>query len=211
MKLKKICFAFALLMTAITANADSLKRTGTYLATRDQYHIYHGKYDVVMFGDSLTERGKWQDMFPDLRIGNRGISGDDTMGMLQRVSDIEDTGAKLVFIMAGTNDVSEKINPDDSARNLIKIAELLRNKGIRVILQSTLLGNKVRVEKNEKIKEINKLIKDWSHENGFQFLDLNEKLSSEGYLSDGLTIDGIHLNANGYSIWKGIINPYLYR
>ena len=84
-------------------------RTHIYLQTKAQYELFHGQYDVVMFGDSLTERGHWSDMFPSVRIGNRGIGGDDTQGMLERIQSIESTGAKTVFIMAGTNDLSRSV------------------------------------------------------------------------------------------------------
>lgn len=39
--------------------------------------------------------------------------------MLDRITDVERTGAKTVFIMAGTNDITRKVKPEDVARTII--------------------------------------------------------------------------------------------
>ena len=42
----------------------------------DSYPIRQG--DVVFLGDSITEGGEWNEMFPERRVRNRGIGGDRT-------------------------------------------------------------------------------------------------------------------------------------
>ena len=37
---------------------------------------------VVFLGDSIVQGGQWHDIFPDLRIANRGIGGDTTSDLL---------------------------------------------------------------------------------------------------------------------------------
>ncbi|PLR29874.1 hypothetical protein CYR55_22555, partial [Chimaeribacter californicus] len=80
-------------------------RNPTYLFKRDMYKEFHGQGDYVMVGDSITENARWDDIFPDYKIVNRGIAGDDTTGVLERIDDIIATGAKKAFIMIGTNDI----------------------------------------------------------------------------------------------------------
>ena len=57
-------------------NADaSVKSSSAYLKTKKIYSLHPGKYDYVMFGDSITKNGKWNTLIPGYSIGNRGISG----------------------------------------------------------------------------------------------------------------------------------------
>ncbi|HDU4089835.1 TPA: hypothetical protein RFN11_005061, partial [Klebsiella aerogenes] len=84
--------------------------------------------------------GKWNNLIPGYLIGNRGISGDDTSGMLDRINDIERTGAKTVFIMAGTNDVTRKVPPEEIAKNIILMTNHMKQKNINVVIQSTILS-----------------------------------------------------------------------
>jgi len=206
---------FALAMFFCTANltfamdAKEVKRTPFYEQTREQYALFHGRYDVVMFGDSLTERGHWQDLFPDVKIGNRGIGGDDTQGMLDRVSDVEKTGAKRVFIMAGTNDLSRRVPPEAIAKNIISIAKYFSARGINPVIESTILSGKDRIGKNPKINQINKLLRLEAQANGFVYLDINKVIAPSGYLPEDFTIDGTHLTAAGYNSWRWALQPFI--
>lgn len=184
-------------------------RTHIYLQTKAQYELFHGQYDVVMFGDSLTERGHWSDMFPGVRIGNRGIGGDDTQGMLERIQSIESTGAKTVFIMAGTNDLSRSVQPNTIARNIITIAKILSAQGIHPIIQSTVLSGRIKLGKNPKTVQINELLKLNAQANGFTYIDINRFLAPNGYLPDNFTIDGTHLTAEGYNAWYRALKRHI--
>ena len=44
------------------------------------------KNPVVFFGDSITFGTDWQRLFPEVPVVNRGISGDTTLGLLNRQS-----------------------------------------------------------------------------------------------------------------------------
>src|ERR1700691_2534070 len=40
------------------------------------FEAFHPHADIVMIGDSITNNGEWQEMFPGISIANRGIAGD---------------------------------------------------------------------------------------------------------------------------------------
>ena len=62
----------------------------------------------------------------------------------------------------------------------------------------------------ERVKKNNIEIKMLAEEYGYCFVDLFENfLDSEGHLKSELSIDGIHLNANGYRLWTEKLKPYL--
>lgn len=196
------CLLLGMSFTAIGGNEINMNRTPFYLQTSAQYALFTGRYDIVMFGDSLTERGHWQDMFPDVRIGNRGIGGDDTSGMLARMAAVVATGANTVFIMAGTNDLSRHTAPDIIAKNIMTIAKNFSQQGIKPIIQSTIFSDEQRKGKNLKIRQINESLKLNAQANGFIYVDINRFLAPNGYLMNGYTVDGTHLSVEGYQVWK---------
>lgn len=192
------------------SNADtSVKNSAAYLNVKKTYSQHPGKYDYIMFGDSITKNGKWNNLIPGYLIGNRGISGDDTSGMLDRINDIERTGAKTVFIMAGTNDVTRKVPPEEIAKNIILMTNHMKQKNINVVIQSTILSGDKRKRKNTSINKINDLLKAFSGKSGTPFLDLNSILSPNGVLKMEYTSDGTHLNTSGYEVWSKILRAYI--
>lgn len=208
-KLTKIII-ITLALSCNISHADNKVNYGAfYNQTRSLYSMYPGHYSYVMFGDSLTERGKWQDMFPQYSIGNRGISGDDTNGMLNRINDIEKTGAKKVFIMAGTNDLTRHVSPEHVAENIISMTKELNKKGIKVVIQSTILAGKKFEDKNKSIEAINNILKQYAESSKTPYIDLNAKLAENNLLKSSYTIDGIHLTAKGYEVWRSSISDFI--
>lgn len=193
-------------------NADaSVKSSSAYLKTKEMYSLHPGKYDYVMLGDSITKSGRWNNLIPGYSIGNRGISGDDTAGMLDRITDVERTGAKIVFIMAGTNDITRKVKPEDVARNIILMTNKMKEKGITVVIQSTILSGEEKKYKNPSINTINNILNDFSKKTATPYLDLNSSLSQNGMLKKEYTVDSTHLNAAGYKAWSEILKSYIER
>lgn len=74
-----------------------------YQHKKQRFESYKTKADIVMVGDSITDGAEWHEMFPQLNIVNRGISGDTTVGVLNRLEGITQTQAKKAFIMIGVN------------------------------------------------------------------------------------------------------------
>ena len=164
-------------------------------------------YDVVFIGDSITDRAEWSDLFPGIKISNRGISGDTTTGVLNRMDTIINSNVSKAFIMLGINDVGN-ISVDTIFSNYVKIIEILINEKITVFIQSTLFTDG-RDRDNNIVKDLNNRLVEWSKANDVQFIDLNIKLSVNGVLDEQLSNDGLHLNGEGYKIWANIIKTYI--
>jgi len=66
----------------------------------------HDRHAVVFLGDSITEA--WPDLahaFPDIKVANRGISGDTTRGVLARLQgDVLTLEPAGIVLLIGTND-----------------------------------------------------------------------------------------------------------
>lgn len=173
----------------------------------EEFSQFKGRADVVMFGDSLTASGHWQEMFPRRSIINRGISGERVDSALLRLDHITAAEPRLVFIMLGINDISRSAGPDDVAISYGKIIERLADVN-SIVVQSTLFtSNEVH---NAAIKRLNSaLMALCSNTANCRFLDLNASLSRNGSLRPEFTTDGVHLNGAGYRMWENQIRPIM--
>ncbi|MDA3859645.1 MAG: hypothetical protein PF445_00315, partial [Melioribacteraceae bacterium] len=59
------------------------------------------------------------------------------------------------------------------------------------------------------IIKFNKLLAKYAKENGFEFVNLNRKMSKSNYLKSNLTYDGIHLNGEGFKYWGREVDKVL--
>lgn len=164
--------------------------------------------DIVMLGDSLTAQGEWAEFFPGTSIANRGISGDTTTGMLARLDPIIAMKPKVVFIMAGINDLGKRRDSPEIIATYQKIIGDLTEGGAKVVVQSTLyVSRRSRLSSNASITQINEELKAYcSSGNKCRFIDLNASMSAKGRLNGGYTGDGIHLNGKGYMAWVKAIS-----
>jgi len=100
--------------------------------------------DIIFFGDSLVEgigAGPDMDLPSQLsrRLGveiiNAGKSGDTTASALNRLErDVLLKDPRLVIILLGGNDILQRSPPEEVAKNLRKIIELIRKEDAGIIL-----------------------------------------------------------------------------
>lgn len=176
-----------------------------------QFELFAPKADVVMIGDSLTEGGLWNDMFPEVRLVNRGIAGDTTEKVIERMNAIIATEPRRAFIMLGINDFQEKATVDQVFSNYLRIVRRLHTENIEVVIQSTVeCAEKIcGAETLESVRKLNRRLKMYARANNFVFIDLNSGLSSFKGLPDEHTSDGIHLTAQAYWAWFEMLKPYM--
>ena len=63
--------------------------TNHYQQRADFFRRYPvNKGDIVFVGDSITDGGCWEELFPGVPLKNRGINADDTPGVLKRLDEI---------------------------------------------------------------------------------------------------------------------------
>jgi lysophospholipase L1-like esterase len=164
---------------------------------------------IVMLGDSLTDRGLWNELCKREDISNRGISGDTVIGLLGRLDMLNDN-VKKAFIMIGVNDLIKNRSVKYIYKNYIKIIEVLQKKGITPIVQSNLyVGAIAPKEYNENIARLNTLMREYTNKNHISYIDLNEVLAPDGYLLNKYSLDGLHLNGKGYYKWVEIIIKFM--
>lgn len=172
---------------------------------------------IVFFGNSITQAGEWSTYFPTANVANRGISGDNTEGMLARLSEIEKTQPSKFFIMAGINDISLSRPNRVIVKNYRQIIRSLRNASphTQIFMQSVLPINndfgryKRLTGKERQIVELNTQLRILAQSEGVTFINLYPFfINSEGKLKKEFTGDGLHLSAEAYALWVQIIQPY---
>lgn len=176
------------------------------------------KNEIILLGDSITNCANWEEIFPGKKVKNRGISGDITLGVLDRMDEIVRSKPKKVFILIGINDIAQKISPEKILENYQNIILKLKNDSprTRVYIQSILPTNdefdtfKNHQGKMQMIKEINIELEKLAKENNVEFINLFPYfLDQNGKLSKSYTNDGLHLLGPGYLLWASIIKKYI--
>ncbi|MBL0687571.1 MAG: hypothetical protein JJV94_07080 [Sulfurospirillum sp.] len=160
--------------------------------------------NIVMIGDSITDRGLWCELTNRTDIINRGISGDTTIGVLNRL-DYLNPNLQQAFIMIGINDLLRGQNVEYVFNNYKKIIIRLDKIGIKPIIQSTLYIRDNTKIINKRVKQLNNLLIDYAKKNKIKFIDLNIKLAPNGVLLEKYSLDGLHLSGKGYIEWSNIL------
>lgn len=174
---------------------------------------------IIFLGNSITEGANWKFFFPNNVILNRGISGDTSEGILDRLEEIISKNPTKIFILIGTNDLSRGILPIQIAKNLNQILAKIQEKlpYTEVYVESIFpinptVGNRFSGHKKNQnlILETNDLIEKEAKKFNYTFLNFHKDFSnSKGFLKEDLTDDGLHLNSNGNQLWKDLIFNYV--
>ena len=179
------------------------------------FQAFAAHADVAMVGDSLTDGAEWAEMFPGLRVVNRGIDGDTTRGVLDRVDGILAVHPKRVFVMIGINDFADEHRTVDAVfRDYSVLVSRLQQGGASVVVQSTLPCNAARAAwksckaVNPRIQQLNARLAALAT-GSTRFVSLSALVAPDGGLRDDLTFDGVHLNGRGYQLWKEAIAPFM--
>lgn len=178
--------------------------------------------DIVFLGNSITDYCEWAELFNNRHIKNRGISGDRVSWMLDRLDPIIEGHPKKLFLMIGTNDLAAGATPEEVAGNVRKLIERFRAESpwTKIYVQSILPVNGVDTkakhkrhwDRGDEIVQTNKLLEALCGEGqkNLMYIDVYSSLVDEkGMLDKRYTNDGLHLMADGYLVWKGVIEKYV--
>lgn len=170
--------------------------------------------DAIFTGDSITDGGEWAEFFPKKRVLNRGISADNTFGLLNRVDELIARQPKHLFILIGINDLAKNTPPAIILDNLKKTVQRIQIGSPKtvIVLQTLLPTNEAFADfpkhqnKTEEIALVNAGLKDLAAASGSELLDLHTAFKdADGKLDARYTNDGLHLMGAGYQLWIRLI------
>lgn len=165
---------------------------------------------VVFIGNSITNMGNWHEQFgDDQRIVNRGNSGACSYEAVENLESILPYHPAKIFVMIGTNDIGSATGTPESVAQYGRVLiERCKNESpeTKVHIVSTFPStNGLRNLENH--AEINRLLKAVCEETGTTFIDLWDQM--QGIVNNSISIDHLHVTAQGYYIWTNALLPYL--
>ncbi|MDQ0481541.1 GDSL-type esterase/lipase family protein [Guptibacillus hwajinpoensis] len=201
-------------------DSESKKKNITYYTKYYQtkksiYDSYtHQDSETIFLGDSLTDYYEWGEALSDFRVLNRGIAGDTTTGVLNRLDEVIKAKPDRVYLLIGINDMIAGQSINKIETNYKQILDTLKTNSpnTEVYVQSVfpvntaLTGHRL---KNPVIKELNERLKALSSLYNYQYIDIYSDLVEFEQLNKNYTFDGLHLNGEGYKVWtRKILSTY---
>lgn len=193
---------------------DSTFRPNSWNLKVQQFRDYpDSKKDIIFLGNSITAGVDWNELLQNAHVRNRGISGDITFGLLERLDEITKGKPAKIFILIGINDISRNIPDSIILRNYQTMIDRIQSESpsTKIFLQTILPVNndfpvKTQFNKDEHIAFINQQLKKIAEREKIRLIDLHKEfLGADNKLEKKYTYDGLHLNAEGYKKWAEIL------
>ena len=178
---------------------------------------------IVMLGNSLTENavnaGDWNVLLRTKDVVNRGISGDDALGITSRLVQILPKKPKAIFLMCGTNDLSHHLTAEQVFKKVRALIDTIRAgaPGTKLYVQSLLPINenfgrwKNLQGRTDDIPLVNDMLRQYCDEQEITYIELFPYFTNRhnNVLIRFLSVDGLHLSKQGYRIWAEHLRPYV--
>ena len=228
MKLKRVLIISAIALLLVGSGI------GTYFIVenikyRQQYNeflkLYHQHYndrlalfeeenktlanvDVVFLGDSLTEGYDLKAYYPEYNVVNRGIGGDTTFGLEERLQiSAYDISPKMVMMLIGANNFDTMM--DNYENIVISLKDNLPSSDVTLLSLTSMTKDWGR--NNQKAQNNNIKIKEYANKYNLRYLDLYNPLLDEATneLRLEYTTDGGHFTPQGYEVITSVIKPVI--
>ena len=211
-----LIFIFGAPVSGQPAKWDSTTVPDVYPSQVELFNaLPHSKKDVVFLGNSITFWGKWDALFHSTHLRNRGIAGDITFGVLNRLDEVIQGKPAKIFILIGINDLGRNIPDSMILRNYRRMVRRIKEGSpyTRIYLQTLLPTNdsfgkfKHLYFKEDHIRYINQELKQIAQNENVYWVDLHSHFTDEaGKMKKEYTWDGVHLTLAGYRNWARVLH-----
>ena len=217
--MKRLFFLY-LVLFSLGANGQSTKwdsthRPNNFALRVDLFRSYpNASSDIIFLGNSITTGVDWVELLGRADVRNRGISGDITFGVLERLHEVTEGAPAKVFILIGINDISRNIPDSFIIGNYQRMIRRIKQESpkTKIYFQTLLPVNneftqfKNHYNKDEHILYVNEELKNLAAKEKITLIDLHPHfLDSNKKMDKRYTIDGLHLNAEGYKVWADVL------
>jgi lysophospholipase L1-like esterase len=165
---------------------------------------------IIFLGNSITEGGNWKELTGNRNVINRGIGGDVTFGILNRLHEITKRKPSKIFILIGINDIGKDIPVAKIIDNYRKIIQQIKQESAStsIFVQSIFPVNPTinkfpqHYNKENDVLRCNEGLRQLAADETVSFINLYPFFINElQLLKPEYTSDGLHLNAEGYKVW----------
>ncbi len=219
-QLKGTALLIAIGFSAMAQTIDSTYDNGHY---KDRQALFatlpQQKNAIVFLGNSITEAGKWNEILPGLPVQNRGISGDNSFGVLARLPQIVQAKPAKIFLLIGVNDLKREVPANVIISNCERMLSMIKagSPRTKVYVQSILpVNDTILIEPFKKVTNANVALVNKGYEQlagkyGYNFVNLHEPFAdAKGQLKRAETPDGLHLKVSSYPAWVNYLRSKKY-
>ncbi|HFG1699839.1 TPA: SGNH/GDSL hydrolase family protein [Vibrio cholerae] len=178
---------------------------------------------LIAFGDSITDigdssrnisggyiistRGYWCDAFVQSQqqfylLDGAGISGNTTLDLLNRMSDVTSTDADVVLLLIGTNDLGQGRTPEQARDSMEQILDQIIASGKKVLITRIPL-RKPSDNLNQKINQLNAYYEQLAvdRNNDVAITDNLTEFNQYVESGNGLVVTTDELHPNSFGAW----------
>lgn len=219
-KIISILGLLLLLLTVISTDAqnnnwDSSFRPNNWAIKWGEFKSYpNAADDIIFLGNSIMAGIEWNELLGLKNAKNRGISGDISFGILERLEEVVEGKPAKIFVLIGINDISRNIPDSIILHNYARIIDYVQFQSpkTKLIFHTLMPVNneftqfKNHYNKDQHIAVINAGLKALATEKKIGLIDLHPIFQdANGKLDKKYTIDGLHINADGYKVWANLL------
>lgn len=214
--IKSILTGFALLLISGIASAQPFATDIALFKKQDSIHFPPANAILFIGSSSFTKWTDIQTYFPAYPIINRGFGGSSLPDVIRYEKDIIfPYQPKQIVIYCGENDIAaaDSVTAEMVLERFITLFTDMRKVWPRIpLLYISLKPSPARWAMRERMQQTNQLIKKYLRKKKHTiFIDVwNSMLGPDGLpMADIFIADKLHMNAKGYAIWQGLIEPKL--
>ena len=199
---------------------DSTHRPNNYALKVELFKSYpNSSKDIIFLGNSIMAGTDWMELVGEKHARNRGISGDITFGVLERLDEVTEGKPAKIFILIGINDISRNVPDSFILRNYERMIKRIRKQSpsTKIYFHTLMPVNneftqfKNHYNKDEHILFVNEELKKLAAKEKITLIDLYPHfLNANKKLDKKYTQDGLHLNAAGYQVWADVLKKGSY-
>lgn len=223
LKMKKLicyCLALSLLSSNMLVAQERQATHSTYYEQRVSHFrsLPAKKKCVIFLGDSITDGAEWGELFSSKKVLNRGISGDTSAGVLDRLDEVIRHQPKKIFLLIGINDIARGASVEAICHNIFTILEHIQEGSpeTQIYVQSILPVNDRFtkfpgvMKRASLIPLVNQVLEENAAQRRYTYIDLHSRMTDgSGRLREEFTNDGLHLLRPAYEHWAEAIRTYL--
>ncbi len=162
--------------------------------------------DVAFLGDSITAGYDVQNYYPEYLVTNRGIGGETTHGLKNRLAlSVLDLKPKVCVMLIGSNNIDTMF--EDYEELLISFREEMPETKVVLLSLSPTAGT--LAQRNKTLAYNNVKIKLLAAKYGYEFVDIYTPLfdPETGEMKAEYTPDGAHHTKAGYEVITQALKP----
>jgi len=171
---------------------------------------------IIFTGNSFIQNFELAELFQNLKVKNRGIAADFTVGVLNRIGPDLACHPSKIFIETGINDLLFDAEPELVINYYKEILKKIKSESpaikiyILCVFPTGVLSCFDKQPLIQKIQFLNSSLKSLCALEGITFVDTYQQFEHNGVLKPEFDCgDGLHLNARGYLLWRDLLRKYV--